>query len=1138
MVPRLDWLDSLCCAACVTATDPVLASSVVGKGKFAKRVPKHLRDLISAESGCNDGMAFPFVYFGIYMIRYRPDANQFSLYWFCVAILYQCVFGAIYGVIIGYIARRAIRVSHEKGLIDRESFLVFYFVLALFCAGSGSVLGLDDLLVGFACGVGFSNDGWFQEKTEESSVSNVIDLLLNLTFFVYFGTIIPWAQFNSPSIGTTPWRLVVLAILVLIFRRIPIMLALKPFIPDIKSWREASFAGHFGPIGVGAIFVAILVRAEFSTGTSTPLAELPSPDIPNFNIIELVWPITTFLVLCSIVVHGSSVAVFTLGKRINTLTLTLSYTHANDEGPSWMDRLPRIQSRKSTASLRRPDEYDFDVEEKGGDTSNAISSSGGLAPHGFLRRQRGDDETSKPWSVHGRRRRHGSKKYAGGPISQSAITPSSRRASGDFDEKLQSQEKGNGGNTPTILISSPEDNYSTTTFTAERNVYQEGSHTIVVEDGDGNVLDVQSNDGGSRRSSICDRVVDRIRSRSPQVQAYDGVQIHEESQSDSKDSGESDLKVEPIEIHLSEKESKRENEEAKSNTTGDGKWDGIVQRFTDFGGALRRMQSNRPRSPDSERKSGPARAYQFGNTIIVEDEDGEVIKKYDMPPSKRPSIARVSGTAEGGRTTTRQRLQRMGTFIGLPQSQPVAESTEGDHARPDSGSKGPRPSSSLKNGDPTATADHDGHNSNSDDAADGSDDDDDNLRFTVGSGSRRLSKAEFINEIRRMDSRARSGSVDQLSAAAAEVVKTRSHANRPRRNSEKQPIAEETAAEVTGAVAGKESSSVVAPPTPNIEDITGTGAKRDQIPTQPDTDVPTPSSDVLSPLPSDINEKFPPWEGSFAAAAATAGPSRKDSDASVQANERASQQRRILVEEDARATAQKREHARNAVAAGGTPSIASIASTGVSAGAPPSSSSSSAMPTSASKVQQTHGSHGVEDDDELETAAERRRREGALGLSKDEGSDTDTGTESEDGKVKAVRWRAGGKERGRRENRSPPAASSAIGRSNASVESGPGDRNKSSATPPSSSQARTGSALKSTARDTTSAAGAKGVSFSNQQQKEATTGRDLTGSASTVGQQRQQKRQQEPGKEERHVSPPRPALARLRWRSDVEKRKH
>jgi hypothetical protein len=29
-------------------------------------------------------------------------------------------------------------------------------------------------------------------------------------------------------------------------------------------------------------------------------------------------------------------------------------------------------------------------------------------------------------------------------------------------------------------------------------------------------------------------------------------------------------------------------------------------------------------------------AYQFGNTIIVEDEDGEVVKKYELPaPEKK-----------------------------------------------------------------------------------------------------------------------------------------------------------------------------------------------------------------------------------------------------------------------------------------------------------------------------------------------------------------------------------------------------------------------------------------------------------------------------------------------------------------------
>jgi Na(+)/H(+) antiporter len=262
LIEPLNFLESLVVAACVTATDPVLASSVVGKGKFAKRVPKHLRDLLSAESGCNDGMAFPFIYLALYLIHDKQSAREVSFHWIVYTILYECVFGAVYGFIIGYLARHGIKYAEKRDLIDRESFLVFYFVLALFCAGSGSILGVDDLLVGFAAGVGFSNDGWFTQKTEESHVSNVIDLLINLAYFVYFGTIIPWKDFNNAVLGLQAWRLAVLAIFVILFRRIPVIMALKPLIPDIKTWREALFAGHFGPMGVGAIFVAMLASAE------------------------------------------------------------------------------------------------------------------------------------------------------------------------------------------------------------------------------------------------------------------------------------------------------------------------------------------------------------------------------------------------------------------------------------------------------------------------------------------------------------------------------------------------------------------------------------------------------------------------------------------------------------------------------------------------------------------------------------------------------------------------------------------------------------------------------------------------------------------------------------------------------------
>ncbi|KAF3766214.1 hypothetical protein M406DRAFT_330049 [Cryphonectria parasitica EP155] len=38
----------------------------------------------------------------------------------------------------------------------------------------------------------------------------------------------------------------------------------------------------------------------------------------------------------------------------------------------------------------------------------------------------------------------------------------------------------------------------------------------------------------------------------------------------------------------------------------------------------------------SERRHEPARAYQFGRTIIIEDADGEVIKEYELPLQQKP----------------------------------------------------------------------------------------------------------------------------------------------------------------------------------------------------------------------------------------------------------------------------------------------------------------------------------------------------------------------------------------------------------------------------------------------------------------------------------------------------------------------
>ncbi|KAK7937801.1 sodium/hydrogen antiporter [Apiospora aurea] len=749
LIPPLNWLESLCVAACVTATDPVLASSVVGKGKFAKRVPKHLRDLLSAESGCNDGMAFPFIYLALYLIQDHLDARETTYHWIVYTILYECVFGAIYGFLVGYIARHGIKFAEKRDLIDRESFLVFYFVLALFCAGSGSILGVDDLLVGFAAGVGFSNDGWFSSKTEESHVSNVIDLLLNLTYFVYFGTIIPWEQFNNVEMGLSAGKLVAISILVIFFRRIPIMLALKPFIPDVKTWREALFAGHFGPIGVGAIFVAILARAELETEHTIPLAELPPEGTPHHALITLVWPIVTFIVVSSIIVHGSSIAVFTLGKRINTLSLTMSYTAAPEDGPSWMNRLPRISSQSRSQARTMSD-------TEGDDMKLPEFPPGTLPPTGlpgqFLRRKKDEDRgrSGSRASSHGRRRR---KVWddgigPGGPVSESAIFPK-RRSNGNIEPMSPGAES-----TQNEQFEEKDPSGTLAGDESSGDLREKGSEASEKE------AEKAEKKHAAREERKADAEDERNRSQ-PEIGVY-----HEGHHIVIEDEDGQVLAVEethgehhPAVSNLQDLKEVAQEETQKGNWT----YESLKKRV----GEWRNEEANKRKGKtSSQRRHEPARAYQFGNTIIVEDEDGEVVKKYELPsskaqntdPSKASSSLKHMGLGKKAEKALKEGQKESGESSG-------EGSSEAGPSRPAAKSGNAKPSFSGWAGFGGKAAGDKKKNAAA--IPEVADEDDRKIRFTIGGEGRRMTKDDFLREVQKLDAQTRREVIRQSDASPA-----------------------------------------------------------------------------------------------------------------------------------------------------------------------------------------------------------------------------------------------------------------------------------------------------------------------------------------------------------------------------------
>lgn len=87
---------------------------------------------------------------------------------------------------------------------------------------------------------------------------SIIDLLANCTIFIFIGATAPFDDWNSEMLQITPWRLILLGIAIMTLRRLPAIIILYRFTPDIRNFQEALFCGHFGPMGMWFIQILFL----------------------------------------------------------------------------------------------------------------------------------------------------------------------------------------------------------------------------------------------------------------------------------------------------------------------------------------------------------------------------------------------------------------------------------------------------------------------------------------------------------------------------------------------------------------------------------------------------------------------------------------------------------------------------------------------------------------------------------------------------------------------------------------------------------------------------------------------------------------------------------------------------------------
>jgi len=254
-------------------------------------------------------------------------SGQAVTHWILIGCLFQVCLGVVIGSILGLVSSFIMKRSYARGYINRESYVAQYLVMAIFVTGVVIIIGSDDLLAVFAAGCAISWDGEFNEHTEGEVFITVIDFVLNCGCFIYIGAWMPFNQFVIPDLGFSMWRLGVLTLGIMTLRRIPAIMLLYKWIPEIGTWREALFSGHFGPMGVGAIFISALAAHR-----------LPTPSIPPVTqkdvLASTLQPVVAFVVLASIIIHGLSIPFFkaSVGLTRKVSTSSLSTRHA----PDWL----------------------------------------------------------------------------------------------------------------------------------------------------------------------------------------------------------------------------------------------------------------------------------------------------------------------------------------------------------------------------------------------------------------------------------------------------------------------------------------------------------------------------------------------------------------------------------------------------------------------------------------------------------------------------------------------------------------------------------------------------------------------------------------------------------------------------------
>lgn len=288
---------ALLVGAIVAPTDPVLASTIVVGETAEANIPDRLRYLLSGEAGANDGGAYLFVLFAVFVLGHAGTDGLLA--WTVETVGWE-VLGAVgLGLAVGGGVGRAERWLSRRAFLEETSVFTLTVALTFAVLGAVKLVGANDVLAVFVAGLAYNWQSDPRDETQEQKIEEVFSRVFTLPVFVLFGTMLPVTAWLGLG-----WRGLALVVAVLLFRRLPVIAAVAPGVRPLDRPQATLFVGWFGPIGVAALYYATLAVREAGS--------------------ELPWVLASLIVTGSIVAHGGTATL-----------LTIRYGRLGDDETGW-----------------------------------------------------------------------------------------------------------------------------------------------------------------------------------------------------------------------------------------------------------------------------------------------------------------------------------------------------------------------------------------------------------------------------------------------------------------------------------------------------------------------------------------------------------------------------------------------------------------------------------------------------------------------------------------------------------------------------------------------------------------------------------------------------------------------------------